>query len=118
MTHEEDHIALVDLDGTVADCDGALRDAMQTLRSPGERLMPIGIRAVPEPPYIEARRKMVSVPARILAEPEKDPAWLRSRGRTSEDRFSASCALEGTEEERVCVGEKPNGRLSTCPTRR
>lgn len=59
MTHEEDHIALVDLDGTVADCDGALRDAMQTLRSPGEPAYADRYQGSAEPPYIEARRKMV-----------------------------------------------------------
>ena len=59
MTHEEDHIALVDLDGTVADCDGALKEAMETLCSPGEPAYADRYTDGTEPSYIEARRKMV-----------------------------------------------------------
>lgn len=59
MTHEEDHIALVDLDGTVADCDGALKEAMEILRSPNEPSYADRYTDGTEPAYIEARRKMV-----------------------------------------------------------
>jgi 5'(3')-deoxyribonucleotidase len=56
----EDRVALIDLDGTVADYDSALRDAMRLLQSPeeapyAERYQ--GDRS--EPPHIEARRKMI-----------------------------------------------------------
>jgi 5'(3')-deoxyribonucleotidase len=52
----EDRIALIDLDGTVADYDSALRDAMRTLQSPDE---PPYAQRHHEPPHVEARRKMI-----------------------------------------------------------
>jgi len=54
-----DHIALIDLDGTVADYDKALSAAMRNLQSPNEP--PYGDRYTGgvEPSYVEARRKMI-----------------------------------------------------------
>jgi 5'(3')-deoxyribonucleotidase len=56
---KDDSVALIDLDGTVADYDKALKAAMLTLQSPGEQ--PYGDRYTggTEPPYVEARRKMI-----------------------------------------------------------
>jgi len=56
---KDDNVALIDLDGTVADYDTALKAAMLTLQSPGEP--PYGDRYTGgiEPPYVEARRKMI-----------------------------------------------------------
>jgi 5'(3')-deoxyribonucleotidase len=56
MTAAEDRIALIDLDGTLADYDKALRIALAPLQSPGEP--PYGERDV-EQPHIEARRKLI-----------------------------------------------------------
>ncbi len=58
MSH--DNIALIDLDGIVADCDGALREQQALLRSPDEP--PFQDRysgGGEEPAYIEARRKLI-----------------------------------------------------------
>lgn len=54
-----DRIALIDLDGTVADYDSALREAMRTLQAPNEPPYADRYTGGVEPPYIEARRKMV-----------------------------------------------------------
>jgi 5'-nucleotidase len=58
-TEENDRIALIDLDGTVADYDTAMREAMRTIQGPGEK--PYGHRfpETEEPAYVEARRKMI-----------------------------------------------------------
>jgi hypothetical protein len=53
----DDKIALIDLDDTVADYSGALRTQMRALESPGEKH--IDDRPDPEPPYWEARRKLI-----------------------------------------------------------
>ena len=54
-----DQIALVDLDGTVADYDTAMRDAMRLIQGPGEE--PYGHRfpELLEVPHMEARRKLI-----------------------------------------------------------
>jgi 5'(3')-deoxyribonucleotidase len=59
MKDDEDRIALVDLDGTVADYDAAMRENMQLIQSPDE--VPYGHRypESEEPPHVEARRKMI-----------------------------------------------------------
>lgn len=51
-----DRIALIDLDGTVADYDGAMRAALETIRSPGEPEFG-GWDAVP--PYMKARMDLI-----------------------------------------------------------
>lgn len=58
-TKTEDGIALIDLDGTMADMDGALRAAMEKLRSPSEPSYEDRYSGGTEPAYIEARRKMI-----------------------------------------------------------
>ncbi len=55
----DDNVALIDLDGTVADYDKALRDAMLTLQAPNEPPYEDRYTGGTEPPYIEARRKMI-----------------------------------------------------------
>jgi 5'-nucleotidase len=54
-----DRWALIDLDGTVADYDAALKRHMRALQSPDEP--PYGDRYTggQEPPYVEARRKLI-----------------------------------------------------------
>jgi 5'-nucleotidase len=52
-----DHIALIDLDGTVADYDKAMAEWQERLRAPDEK--PIYYRMDHEHPHIEARRKLV-----------------------------------------------------------
>jgi 5'(3')-deoxyribonucleotidase len=54
-----DHVALIDLDGTVADCDGALQEAMKLLQAPEEPLYQDRYSGGIEPPYIEMRRKLI-----------------------------------------------------------
>ena len=108
MTHEEDHIALVDLDGTVADCDGALRDAMETLRSPDEP-------ARTDTPIHRGTSQDGSTPARILAELEKDPAWLRSRGRASESRVWLHVLSKGPRKNGSAWGEKLEWSIEHLP---
>lgn len=56
MADADDRIALIDLDGTVADYDAAMRAAMATLRAPGEPGEPD---RGAEPAHLEARRKLV-----------------------------------------------------------
>jgi 5'-nucleotidase len=55
----DDRIALIDLDGTVADYDTAMREAMHSIQDPKEP--PYGHRfpEKDEPAYVEARRKMI-----------------------------------------------------------
>jgi 5'-nucleotidase len=52
----DDKVALIDLDGTVADYDGAMTKAMRELSAPGEQEC-VGWGDVP--PYIEARRSLI-----------------------------------------------------------
>jgi 5'-nucleotidase len=56
MEQQDAEVALVDLDGTVADYDGAMQTAMGFLRAPGEPLFD-GWDDVP--PFIEARRNLI-----------------------------------------------------------
>jgi 5'(3')-deoxyribonucleotidase len=58
MQEESDRIALVDLDGTVADYDAALIAHMRKIQDPGEPPFD-GLRSAPELPHVEARRKMI-----------------------------------------------------------
>ena len=58
----DDKVALIDLDGTVADYDAALISAMRSIQAPdevpyGDRYTNSGTRV--EIPYVEARRKMI-----------------------------------------------------------
>jgi 5'(3')-deoxyribonucleotidase len=55
----EDRVALIDLDGTVADYDTALQDAMRAIQAPNEPPYNDRYTGGVEPPYIEARRKLV-----------------------------------------------------------
>jgi 5'(3')-deoxyribonucleotidase len=57
MSDDGDRIALIDLDGTVADYDGAMRAAMESLRAPSEPSNEAPRDG--EPPHIEARRKLI-----------------------------------------------------------
>ena len=52
-------IALIDLDGTVADFDAALTAAQAEIQSPGEPPYRDRYSGGEEPPYIEARRKLI-----------------------------------------------------------
>lgn len=55
----EDHVALIDLDGTVADCDGALDKEQRRIQAPDEPPYKDRYSGGEEPPYIEARRKLI-----------------------------------------------------------
>ena len=61
MSEAEDRIALVDLDGTVADYDTAMKEQMETLRAPGEPDIlyrpTYGDEGVPA--YVTTRRKVL-----------------------------------------------------------
>lgn len=52
-----DAVALLDMDGTVADYDGAMIAALETLRAPEEP--PILLGHSKDPPHIEARKKLI-----------------------------------------------------------
>ena len=52
----EDRVALIDLDGTVADYDGAMQAELEKLRGPDE---PVRWADRDAPPFIEARRSLV-----------------------------------------------------------
>lgn len=54
-----DRVALIDLDGTVADYHAALTEAMALLRGPDEPPYSDRYSGGVEPPYIEARRKLI-----------------------------------------------------------
>jgi 5'(3')-deoxyribonucleotidase len=57
MSEDGDRIALIDLDGTVADYDRAMRAAMDSLRAPSEPSSETPRDG--EPAHIEARRKLI-----------------------------------------------------------
>jgi 5'(3')-deoxyribonucleotidase len=59
MGDSADRIALIDLDGTVADYDTAFRAAMARLRAPDEPLHADRYADGDEPPHMEARRKLI-----------------------------------------------------------
>lgn len=61
---EDDRVALIDLDGTVADYDTAMKSELDVLRSPGEppvvdRYMDREGQEVREAPHLEKRRKLI-----------------------------------------------------------
>ncbi len=63
MEQETDQIALIDLDGTVADYDKSFRQKMVPLLSPSEEMPMDRYTYASEPPHMEARRKLIqSVP--------------------------------------------------------
>ncbi len=60
MSEENDDlIALLDLDSTVADYDGSMREKMLLIQAPEERPYRGRYEEAGEPPYMEARRKMI-----------------------------------------------------------
>lgn len=59
MTIDEDRIALIDLDGTVADYDTAMREAIRSVQTPDEMPYRHRVPEHQEPPYMEARRKLI-----------------------------------------------------------
>lgn len=59
-TTAEELIALIDLDGTLAGYDDALRRDLNLIRSPGEPLITPETNVFELPPYIEARRQMIT----------------------------------------------------------
>jgi 5'(3')-deoxyribonucleotidase len=59
MEDEQDRVALIDLDGTVADYDTEMRNQMRSLQSPDEPLYGDRYSTGSEPPHVEARRKMI-----------------------------------------------------------
>jgi len=59
MAEQNDALALIDLDGTVADYDTALMANMRSLQAPNEPVYRDRYTGGEEPPYVEARRKMV-----------------------------------------------------------
>jgi len=61
---DDDKVALIDLDGTVADYDTAMKSELDQLRSPGEapvvdRYMDRENNEVKEQPHLERRRKLI-----------------------------------------------------------
>ena len=58
MNKQTDLVALVDLDGTLADYDGAMARDLGNLRSPDEQEEEIGY-GKPHPPHIWARMKLI-----------------------------------------------------------
>jgi 5'(3')-deoxyribonucleotidase len=54
-----DQLALVDLDSTIADYDAAMKAAMRTLQAPEEKSYAGRFEEGVEPPYLEARRKLI-----------------------------------------------------------
>jgi 5'-nucleotidase len=59
-TSDDEHQALLDLDGSLADYDAAMRERMEAIRSPLEP--PVTDRLASdedEPPHLEARRKLI-----------------------------------------------------------
>jgi 5'(3')-deoxyribonucleotidase len=54
---ERDQVALIDLDGTLADYDEALVREMRAIQSPGE--VPFGGPERPEASHVEARRRLI-----------------------------------------------------------
>jgi 5'(3')-deoxyribonucleotidase len=71
MGDPADRVALVDLDGTIADYDSALRAGMRVLQAPNESVYIGRAETDVEPPFLEARRKLV----------QRQPGFWRSLGR-------------------------------------
>ena len=61
-------VALIDMDGTVADFDGAMRRDLARLQSPQEVSDPSGPDDDREPPWLKARKKLI----------KSQPGWWRN----------------------------------------
>ena len=59
MTEADDRLALIDLDGTLADYDKAMRERMVAIQAPCEKPYVGRYEDDIEPPYMEARRKLI-----------------------------------------------------------
>jgi 5'-nucleotidase len=59
MPPEADQVALIDLDGTLADYDQELRARMEPLRDPNEPPFALRYEEMTEKPHLEARRKLI-----------------------------------------------------------
>lgn len=63
MTKPHELIALIDMDGTVADFDGQMKADLATLASPADGEVPISPDDTRDPPWLAARKRLIkSVP--------------------------------------------------------
>ena len=60
MIEKKEHLALIDMDGTVADFDGAMKADLESLRSPGEDPT-LDEQAYEDIPHIQARRRLIKL---------------------------------------------------------
>lgn len=82
MDTPNERIALIDMDGTIADYDGQMRRDLDLMRSPGESDVIVGFHD--DPPHIEARKNAI----------KRQPNWWRNLPRL-EDGFEIVDALRG-----------------------
>ena len=68
MPKPHELVALIDMDGTVADFDGAMRRDLATLTSPGEQVIAAGPDDSDEPLWLKARKKLTKT----------QPGWWRN----------------------------------------
>ena len=66
MTQQHELIALVDMDGTIADYDGQMKRDLELMRGPDESEVTVGFHD--DPPHIEARKNAI----------KKQPGWWRN----------------------------------------
>jgi len=59
MTKQHELVALIDMDGTVADFDGAMQRDLAKLTSPGERIPDAGPNDSGEPHWLKARKRLI-----------------------------------------------------------
>lgn len=103
-TQADDIVALLDLDGTVADYDAALRREMDALRAPCEP--ETSGRSENEPPHLRARRKLVQDRPGFWRGLKKHPVGFEVVKLLRELGFRINVLTKGPRENPGAWGEK------------
>jgi len=106
MAGHADHIALVDLDSTVADYDKALREAMRSIEAPNEPSYADRYTGGTEPAYIEARRKLIQQKPGFWRNLEKIPLGFQVVDELRKTGFMLHVLTKGPQKNGAAWGEK------------
>jgi 5'-nucleotidase len=106
MSGSSDHIALVDLDSTVADYDKALKTAMRELESPNEPSYADRYSNGTEPSYIEARRKLIQQKPGFWRNLERIPLGFEVIDELRKLDFKLHVLTKGPQKNGAAWGEK------------
>lgn len=101
-----DHIALVDLDSTVADYDKALKEEMRKLESPNEPAYADRYSSGMEPSYIEARRKLIQQRPGFWRSLQPIPLGFEVVGMLRTQGFKLHVLTKGPQNNGAAWGEK------------